>query len=744
MTFTSGEAFDLPGQVMLYGVPQTTGAFAPTLTVTDANGLSATQTFPLHISALDQQPLFGCTFLLPCTQTIYVDGGTPPYSATGTGFPFGVGITPGTVNVTGSPAESGSGSFTVTTQVTDSSTPPNTLSRTSPLSVYNGTNPIVITNAGNLTVTAGSSLSVQLKATGGSGAYIWGSGTAIFSADHVAPPWLYISEDGAMSGTPPGPGVYLFGVDASDANNPSASPGTKFFTLTVTPIAVTTSSLPYGNVGTAYSQTLAATGASGTLTWTLNANNYLPPGIALSSAGVLGGTPASEGTYQFTVTATDESANTATNNFTMVVYPAGGGPAADGTLTAASATAAPGSAYVIPSSVCTYTTQCFLVTPGAFSIPVSLNLMSGVTANSLMFDAQFTPIGGAPALTAPVNFTGNASIAPAPSVSAATSGASVAWSGLTTPLSGSVALGAVTGTLPASAAVGQSYTVAVTSAGAALSSTPVPVAAAPNGAVIVGNTYLVGDVDPSTSDTAPDFGDGVLNILDLIQELFAVNNVPGFVPAACSDRLDAMDTYPADTPTTRGGDRALDIRDLILELFRANNLDLNRPVRASLGGALLWPACTGGSTGDSSNSTAVTRRPAVSPRPQGAPRGALAVGPPEISGVAEEQVPVYLEARQNLVKIAITFALGDQRSQLRFVPTLQAPPSFAQDRQLGVVAVAWLNGVSLEAGGQLLLGYVTGPAGFSAKLKVYGVSASGLVDNSEVRLDAPGEAGMGR
>jgi hypothetical protein len=42
--------------------------------------------------------------------------------------------------------------------------------------------------------------------------------------------------------------------------------------------------------------------------------------------------------------------------------------------------------------------------------------------------------------------------------------------------------------------------------------------------------------------------------------------------------------------------------------------------------------------------------------------------------------------------------------------------------------------VSVPAGGRLLLGYVTGPAGMSANLKVYGVSASGLDDGRYVRL----------
>jgi hypothetical protein len=38
----------------------------------------------------------------------------------------------------------------------------------------------------------------------------------------------------------------------------------------------------------------------------------------------------------------------------------------------------------------------------------------------------------------------------------------------------------------------------------------------------------------------------------------------------------------------------------------------------------------------------------------------------------------------------------------------------AQDSQLGVVAAAWLNGVSVRAGEPFLLGYVAEPTGVSA------------------------------
>ncbi len=97
------------------------------------------------------------------------------------------------------------------------------------------------------------------------------------------------------------------------------------------------------------------------------------------------------------------------------------------------------------------------------------------------------------------------------------------------------------------------------------------------------NFYLVGDAFPSGSDTAGGFGDGVLNNLDLIYALRAVTNVPGYLPAACSDRFDAMDSFPLDTPTVRGGDGILNNLDLIRTLRRITNIDTSRPTRTARG-----------------------------------------------------------------------------------------------------------------------------------------------------------------
>jgi hypothetical protein len=64
---------------------------------------------------------------------------------------------------------------------------------------------------------------------------------------------------------------------------------------------VTTTSLAAGTVGTAYSQTLTATGAT-PITWSVT--GALPPGLSRSGASI-SGTPTAPGAWQITATATN-------------------------------------------------------------------------------------------------------------------------------------------------------------------------------------------------------------------------------------------------------------------------------------------------------------------------------------------------------------------------------------------------------------------------------------------------------
>ncbi|MGA0060997.1 MAG: beta strand repeat-containing protein, partial [Planctomycetota bacterium] len=86
---------------------------------------------------------------------------------------------------------------------------------------------------------------------------------------------------------------------------------------------VTTASVPSGSTGVSYSQTLTATGGSGSgYTWALDAGSGpLPNGLTLSSGGVLSGTPATgtAGTYGFTVRVTDSASGTSTKLYSLTI-----------------------------------------------------------------------------------------------------------------------------------------------------------------------------------------------------------------------------------------------------------------------------------------------------------------------------------------------------------------------------------------------------------------------------------------
>lgn len=91
----------------------------------------------------------------------------------------------------------------------------------------------------------------------------------------------------------------------------------------LTPVAAlltiaTPSPLPPASVNAMYSQQLTATGGTSPYSWSL-AGGALPPGLTLSSAGILGGTPSTAGTSTFVVQVSDSASSVATQSFTLTV-----------------------------------------------------------------------------------------------------------------------------------------------------------------------------------------------------------------------------------------------------------------------------------------------------------------------------------------------------------------------------------------------------------------------------------------
>ena len=82
----------------------------------------------------------------------------------------------------------------------------------------------------------------------------------------------------------------------------------------------TTSPLPPGFSGVAYSHTFAASGGSPPYTWSV-ISGALPSGLTLSSPGTITGTPTTPVTSNFTVRVTDSTSSSATQAFRLTISP---------------------------------------------------------------------------------------------------------------------------------------------------------------------------------------------------------------------------------------------------------------------------------------------------------------------------------------------------------------------------------------------------------------------------------------
>ena len=123
------------------------------------------------------------------------------------------------------------------------------------------------------------------------------------------------SSNGLLSGTISGStGTFTPHAIYDTANNAYS------ILVNAAPSITTSSPLPAGTVGTAYSQTLAASGGTAPLTWSVSSGT-VPTGTTLSSGGVLSGTPTTTTGSPFTFTAlvTDANSVTGSKSFTVTI-----------------------------------------------------------------------------------------------------------------------------------------------------------------------------------------------------------------------------------------------------------------------------------------------------------------------------------------------------------------------------------------------------------------------------------------
>ncbi|HKY03620.1 MAG TPA: putative Ig domain-containing protein [Blastocatellia bacterium] len=142
---------------------------------------------------------------------------------------------------------------------------------------------------------AGTAYQQQVSVSGGGGPYQFAvTGGAL-------PPGLSLTASGWLSGTPTTPGMYQFTIHAAPLIGPCSA--SRAYTMIITPpcptILLQPQTLPDGLVDTPYDVTLTAAG--GAAPYRFVAQSPLPPGLSLSTHGVLSGTPTEEGNFQFRV-----------------------------------------------------------------------------------------------------------------------------------------------------------------------------------------------------------------------------------------------------------------------------------------------------------------------------------------------------------------------------------------------------------------------------------------------------------
>jgi hypothetical protein len=179
-----------------------------------------------------------------------------------------------------------------------------------------------------------------------------------------------------------------------------------------------------------------------------------------------------------------------------------------------------------------------------------------------------------------------------------------------------------------------------------------------------------------------------------------------------------MDTYPVDTPTTRGGDGVLNTLDLIVLLQRITNIDTTRPTRTPL------------TTCSATQAQTAARRSLAAPGPAA---GKLELVPAGVASDGSQRTAIFLQATVDLDLAGLSFSItSGSNNPLRFIASDQ-PPSMTDTGVAGRLALAWLNGWSARAGQRVLLGYVETSSGSS--LAIQAVSGNAASDGSEVILE---------
>ncbi|HEX9002702.1 MAG TPA: putative Ig domain-containing protein, partial [Blastocatellia bacterium] len=294
----------------LSGSPSASGSFNFTVRATDGNNCFGERQYTLGVDCQTvtlspmEPALAGGTAGTPYSQSFTAAGGALPhnFSVSGGTLPTGLMLAANGA-LTGTPTAFGNFNFTV--RATDANECFGERAYT-----------VRICGVISLTVslpngTTGVAYSQTITASGGAPP----SSFAVTAGS--LPPGLSLNGDGTLSGTPTQSGSFTFTVTATD---PLGCTGSQNYIVNIgcQTVTIDQTVLTNGFAGTAYNQTLTATGGTAPYSFAVS-GGALPGGINLSSGGALSGLPTTQSTFNFTVRATDAYGCFGEQSFTVLI-----------------------------------------------------------------------------------------------------------------------------------------------------------------------------------------------------------------------------------------------------------------------------------------------------------------------------------------------------------------------------------------------------------------------------------------
>lgn len=285
------------------GTPSTSGSYSFTVTATDANNITSSQSYSGTIVAVLaittsslSVPLLGQSY----NQTINTTGGTSPivFSISSGALPSGLTLNTNTGAITGTPNTPGSYSFTITATDANSITSSQSYSGTIAAS-------LAITTSSLPAPLLGQSYNQTVSTTGGTAPI-----TFAISSGGLPDGLTLDSNTGNLTGVTNTSGTYSFTITATDANNVNSD---QSYNGTITgPLTLTSPATSFSHLcknGSYFIPFYILGGVSPyTFSTSTGHNNTPPTGMSVNpSTGVLSGISTVSGNYPFSIIAHDSA-----------------------------------------------------------------------------------------------------------------------------------------------------------------------------------------------------------------------------------------------------------------------------------------------------------------------------------------------------------------------------------------------------------------------------------------------------